>query len=613
MLINADYTFYSENFEDAIHLYEAVLTRRPESDKAMYHKMIAEYMTVKRTEDVTPLIDFYKDASASDRFFHYWMDRIYLGQYNFHHAREHFKTFLSQDAFKSKEILAETREYIAMIKEAKKYYDNPADYRIEQLPEPINSEYADLSPATYRSQKEMVFTSSRRVDGLSKTENEFLVFHTSMADDKTWLDPEALVNLGSLPPNSTSLGVSNDDGKMFLYVDKGGDALHYSMPENGAWNTPQDAELQIGHKDIASDFFLNEAEDMLIFASARGYQLDLYESRMTSKGWSKPKPLRGINTKWDEDSPYVTPDGNTIYFSSNREASMGGYDIFKSTWDRRRKKWSSPENLGYPINTIDDEINFKLAKDNRTGFLSSNRLSSFGDYDIFYFAKKDVVIVQGKVMDFDDLPLSDMTLTFELMNPLHKKYIAKTNQRGEYQIEVPENEAFMIHVSIGKRDISTSNCRTSLARDMKVMNKNLVVSSENLPDEHKAKPVKTLSKARTQVHDAFTADITNIYFEEQSYEVSNTDQSAIQLMTRLLEHHPQMKIIIHGHADSHEDNQQELSLSRAESVKKILIDKNVDPGRIEVSGYGDSQLLASADDEDEGRELNRRIEVSIVE
>ena len=93
MLINADYTFYSENFEDAIHLYEAVLTRRPESDKAMYHKMIAEYMTVKRTEDVTPLIDFYKDASASDRFFHYWMDRIYLGQYNFHHAREHFKTF----------------------------------------------------------------------------------------------------------------------------------------------------------------------------------------------------------------------------------------------------------------------------------------------------------------------------------------------------------------------------------------------------------------------------------------------------------------------------------------------------------------------------------------
>ena len=613
MLINADYTFYSENFEKSIVLYQAVLDRRPESDKAKYHQMIAQYLTTKRSEDVAPLIEFYQSANTGDRFFHYWMGRIYYGKYEFQLAKKHFQKFLTADSFKSKEIIAETRQFVKKIGLAEKYYTNPSDFEMDQLEHPINSEHADLSPVVYKEHNALVFASSRPISGVNKSESEFLVFH-SLKDDGDWSDPIALVNLGTLPPNTTAVEVVNEDGKMYIYKEKGRGDLYYSVPAESGWSAPKEVKSEVRANVLESDFFINEKEDHILFSVMKGYQIDLYESRLSKDGlWSKPRPLRGVNSKWDEDSPFLTRDGKTLYFSSNRPESMGGFDIFKSTWDSRRKRWSPPENLGFPINTIDDEINFHLNKDNISGFLSSNRLHTMGDFDIYYFGKEGKAIVRGRVTDFDDRPVANLTLTFKSVENKEQMFITKTDALGGYELELQENHSFIVEATLDDQLLSKSNCRTSLPRRMKVLENNLIVGGDesNEREEKLAKLDEVIEERGSDK--VFTANISNIYFDEESDKVPNESELIIRMMVRLLNHHPHMKIVIHGHADSEEKNKQELSQNRAENVKFALMQRDIEPDRIEVSGYGDTELLASADDEMDGRELNRRIEVSIVE
>ncbi|MEM9326273.1 MAG: OmpA family protein [Bacteroidota bacterium] len=616
MLINADYTFYSENFETAIELYQAVLDRRPENDKAKYHQMIAQYLTVKRTEDLAPLIEFYKSANTGDRFFNYWMGRIYYGKYEFDLAKRHFRKFLSADAFKSKEIIAETRQFIKKIELAEKYYTNPSGFDLEQLEHPINSEHADLSPVVYKEHNAMVFASSRPISGVKKSENEFLVFH-SLKDDGNWSDPIALVNLGTLPATTTAVEVVNEDGKMYIYKEKGRGDLYYSTPANGKWSTPREAKSEVRANVLESDFFINDKEDHILFSVMKGYQIDLYESRKNKTGlWTKPRPLRGVNSKWDEDSPFLTNDGETLYFSSNRPASIGGFDVFKSSWDNRRKRWTTPENLGFPINTIDDEVNFHLNKDNISGFLSSNRLHSMGDFDIYFFGESGKTIVQGTVTDFNDRPMANVTVTFQSIVDKNKSFLATTDDEGYYKLEVTENHKFIVEAAMADEVLSKSSCTTRPPRWMKVMENNLIVGSggqEPSPREEKIEKLTEVIEEHHAENRLFTANISNIYFDQHSAEVPHDAELVIRTMVRLLNHHPNMKIVIHGHADEGEDDSQGLSLSRAESVKKVLVDREIDAERIEVTGYGDSKLLASADDEMDGRELNRRTEVSIVE
>ncbi len=608
MLINADYSFYSERFQEAIDLYQAVLDRRPENDKAAYHKMIAEYLTTKRGENVKPLIDFYKTGGTTDRFFHYWMGRIYYARYEFELSRKHFEKFLGADSFKSKEIIAESREYIKKAETAAQYYAGSSGYFVRRMRAPINSEYDDLSPASFGSQGEMVFASSRPIPDFIKSENEFAVLKTSKSG-LSWCDPQALIKLGTLPPNFTSIEIVKDGARMYVYKKTGRGNFYYSEPSAGGWGTPKQSSLAGRGKTLESDFFINEEEDYVLFAGMKSYHLDIYESKKGANGqWSAPKAIKGINSKWDEDSPYVTPDGNYLYFSSNRSTSIGGFDIYKCTWDPKKKRWSKPENLGYPINTIDDEVNFQPNKDNTSGFFSSNRLFAMGGFDVYYYSNENNVVVQGKITDFDDMPMSDVVLTFKSMESTDQKYTARTDTAGIYQIEIPEDKKFIIDVTIGRHLVSESNFRSFLHDSLALLEHNLIVEGP----EHDS---TELAQAPVEVNPdkLFTANISNIYFDKESAEVPGDAEFIIGMMQRLLEHHPDMKLIVHGHADSLEPNKEELAVLRAENVKKKLVAKNIDPERIEVTGYADKELLASGDDEIDGRELNRRIEVSIVE
>ncbi|HEY1039677.1 MAG TPA: hypothetical protein VGF30_09750, partial [Bacteroidia bacterium] len=136
---------------------------------------------------------------------------------------------------------------------------------------------------------------------------------------------------------------------------------------------------------------------------------DIYTSRLLPNGqWAIPMNLGpNINTKYKEDFPFLSPDGKILYFSSEGHSSMGGYDLFKSVWDEEEKTWGKPQNLGFPINTADDEQQICMLADNRAGYYSAYRPGGFGDLDIYRIKFEDeeqkYSVIRGNVSNADTL------------------------------------------------------------------------------------------------------------------------------------------------------------------------------------------------------------------
>ena len=164
--------------------------------------------------------------------------------------------------------------------------------------------------------------------------------------------------------------------------------------------------------------------------------------------WSEPLNAGAdLNTIYDEDFPNCSPDGKTLYFSSKGHTSMGGYDIFKSTMDEEYKLFSKPKNIGYPINTTDDDMNFRISKNGKYGYIASSNAGGQGDFDIYRVTFNDVesdysvVIGEFKLKETEHLNFSDIFIS--ITDNINKELI------GNY-IPNPSNGRFVIILPPGK-------------------------------------------------------------------------------------------------------------------------------------------------------------------
>lgn len=281
---------------------------------------------------------------------------------------------------------------------AKLYTAHPIKYKIENLGEIVNSEYPDYAPAISSDQSVMVFT-SRRSGGVGKNkdiDNEY--FEDVWITRKKNNEWEAPKNIGK-PINTTShdasIGFSADGKVLFIYNTINGGDIYFSkqMPD-GKWSEPKEVS---GINSRAKEPSVSISADgkVLYFSSDRsgGFgRLDLYRSELQPNGkWGRPVSLgSSINTEYDEDSPYIDIDGKTLYFSSRGHKGMGGYDIYKTIYDPKRKVWSAPENMGFPINSPDDDIYFVIAGDHQTGYYASAKGDGYGDKDIYMIDLKPI-------------------------------------------------------------------------------------------------------------------------------------------------------------------------------------------------------------------------------
>lgn len=368
---------------------------------------------------------------------------------------------------------AEVDRAIAMASTAKELVKRPIEIDIRNMGALINSPQHDYCPLVTANGNTLYFTSRRQgtTGNLKDPTGQWLEdIYVAKRIDDVWSNA---VNVGG-PLNTNThdatVGLAPDGSSMIVYhtsQDLVAGDLYETRMHAGKWQAPQLMTDKINSKHHEPSASIAPGGDEIYFTSDRpgGYGgRDLYRIRRLPNGeWSLPLNLGPkINTPYDEDAPFMHSDGITLFFSSKGHNTMGGYDIFKASLiDPDMNGWGSPENMGYPLNTVNDDIYFCLSEDGYTGYFSSERPGGLGMQDIYQAvfpgSQLNYVVARGVVSDASAEPVKARILLSDEMgdeivgvyntNEATGRYIMVLvpGQRYSMSVEAP---GFAIHRSM---------------------------------------------------------------------------------------------------------------------------------------------------------------------
>lgn len=532
-----------------------------------------------------------------------------------------------------KAILAEIDEKIAKCNNGKKYTSDPLEYSIKNLGTGVNSGHADYAPAINKDESVMIFTSRREggvgIGNVDKDLEFFEDIYISEFKDGEWQNAQNIGTNINTEYHDASIGLSGDGKTLFLYKDEnGGDIYVSNQRKDGTWSNAEPLSSNINSTYNENSVSISPDGQTLFFTSDRpGGKggIDIYMSKSDKNGrWAKPTNMgTPINTSADEDGPFIDYDGKTLYFSSRGHEGMGGYDIFVSEYDSVVKKWSDPVNIGYPINTPDEDIYFVKSGDRRFGYYASVKDGGIGEKDIYKVAIPEnlqnydnlkVRKISGKPAPSVNIPdvLNPVKLTIQI-----KDAAAQTLVDARILLRSKTNDA---EVTLNKiaEGIYTCSFNNSDVMDYAIsvekdgyMYTNTDVSIPAIAAQAK-EITKEISLSKLQI--GFKTILRNIYFDTGKATLKPESFQELGKLEKMLKENTAYNIEISGHTDrvgSTELNKK-LSQNRAKAVVKYLIEKGIDANRLVAVGYGEQKPLASNDDEFEGREINRRTEFEIM-
>jgi outer membrane protein OmpA-like peptidoglycan-associated protein len=283
------------------------------------------------------------------------------------------------------------RMFIKHAEHAMELVKNPVKVDIVHLGQNVNSGHPDYAPIITPDGSRLIFT-SRRPGGLSEekdSDGNFPgdIYVSKRASDGSWgkalLMPSAVNTKG----NDAAIGLSNDGRTLYLLKEEDGGAnIHFSDLKGSEWGSPQKLGGDVNSAGRETYISISPKDDMMVFTSDRtgGYGgRDLwYCLRLPDGNWGLAQNMGSvINTPFEEESPFLAFDGRTVFFSSQGHTSMGGFDIFSSEYVD--SAWTEPKNLGFPLNSAEDDMYLVMAADGETAYFSSARSGGFGDSDIY--------------------------------------------------------------------------------------------------------------------------------------------------------------------------------------------------------------------------------------
>ncbi len=415
-----------------------------------------------------------------------------------------------------------------------------------------------------------------------------------------------------MPPPFNKAGSNNEGGAsitidnrhLFFTVNKNGNFDIYTSDEaNGVWTEPRSVGSSINHPERwESQPSISPDGKTLFFVSIRDsihQSSDIYVSRKDAEGSWGPMQSIGapINTQGNEKTPFIHPDNKTLYFSSDFLPGMGGYDIFMCK-QQKDGSWSTPVNLGYPINTESDELGFFVSTDGKKGYFASNNLKGKGGYDIYEFdlyeqvRPERVLFIKGELKDEDQTAPAKASIELKNAVTQEKADIVYDSSSGRYASVVAFDQDFILTVK--KQGYAYNSAYFSSA------------------DSTLQSPRKVdFELKKTQVGGAYR--LNNVLFAIQSSELTVQDKNIIRDFAEYLKENPSIKIALHGHTDNAGSPASNLTLSelRAKSVYDFLIAVGVKQERMSYKGFGQDQPVAG-NNTAEGRSQNRRTEFVIV-
>jgi len=482
----------------------------------------------------------------------------------------------------------------------KQYKGNPVDVKITNAGPIVNTEHNEFMPYITANLSKLFFTSRRPGStGGKKAEDGMLFEDIYMCNSKggAWDTPQNVSSLNT-EGHDACAGISEDGQTMFVYKGTNGGDLYISELKGKNWTKPEPLSINtIGFESTAS-ISPDGRTLYFIYAANTFANRDIYTCSRTYGGnWSKPRKIVELSTEYDEDSPFIHPDGKTLYFSSRGHSSMGGYDIFKST-KNAAGGWSTPVNLGFPINTAGDDIYFVLGADGKVGYYSSDKEGGLGKQDIYSIrmpiniAEPELELLTGTVKDQTGKAMeAEITVTDNVSKEIVSK-VKSNSEDGKYLVALPCGKNYGIAIEKKGSLFHSENVNLPCTQGYKEIKKEI-----KLVD---AKPGSKVV-------------LKNIFFDTGKSEIRSESATELDRLVKLLNENSTLKIEISGHTDNVGDPKinQALSETRAKNVSNYLISKGIIKTRLTAIGYGSSQPIDSNDTEI-GRQNNRRTEFKIL-
>jgi outer membrane protein OmpA-like peptidoglycan-associated protein/tetratricopeptide (TPR) repeat protein len=457
------------NYRASVRVADKLLTIKPESANYHYRKGYAlvqgkvnlesGLIHLQRAEkNITKKYNAgsVKETDAPyDVYYH--LGHCYHQLGNIDEAEAHYKKYIELSK-KHTSLVGYAQLGLKQCEIARRELKQQKSTEITNLGGEVNTEFPDYSSVITFDGSALYFTSRRLWDN---KENQEIIdpstdlyledIYVSYRDfDGAWVPSVRMENSES-NRNEATVSVNMDESRIYLYSDKTGYGdIFYSDFEAGRFDVLQSIEVEgINTDSWEPHLAVTPDGNTLFFVSERKNGLggrDIYRiTKLPDGTWSQPCNLGPkINTPYDEDAPFIGVDGKTLYFSSNGEHSMGGFDIFVSVLDPESNQWSHPVHLGAPLNSTGDDLYFSTTSDGKFAYFSSMRNGGFGEKDIYelkddFYGRNNITVLKGliTVVGGEKLP-DDVRLTVTCLN------CAETNNRSMYPRG--EENMFMSHL-----------------------------------------------------------------------------------------------------------------------------------------------------------------------
>lgn len=525
-------------------------------------------------------------------------------------AKSHLQTFFQTKGVNEK-LKAAAQKMIINCDFAIDAMKHPVPFNPVNLGDKVNSEFREYLPTLTADEQTLIFTRlvPRRQDERIPGSDDQEEFFVSKKLNSEW---NHAYSLG--PPINTPLNEGAQciapDGRTIYYTgcdrEKGFGScdIYFSQRLGLRWTDPVNMGAGVNTEHWDSQPSISSDGNTIYFLSTRPGGLgrsDIWKITKQADGsWGNPENLGAtINTPDEEQSPFIHPDNITLYFASRGHTGMGGYDMYVSRKDSAGK-FSSPKNLGYPINTSGDENSLIVNTVGTTAYFASDRLKGLGGNDLYsfelYAAARPLTTSYVKGTITDGVIRKGVEASYEIIELKSGKTITKgTSDRltGEFLICLPSGNDYALNVSKTGYLFYSDHFSCSDPRDMK--NAYLVDVMLN--------PVRAGEKVV----------LKNIFYETDAYALKKESHAELEKLVSFMNANPKVTIEISGHTDSTgtKSANSVLSQNRAKAVYDFMLSKKIPAARMAFKGYGDSQPVTSNSTAG-GRAMNRRTEFRVM-
>ena len=612
--LDGEYFLAYEEYIDALPYYIEVYNQNPDNANVNYKIGLCYLNITGQKKDAIPYLhkailntspdykegNFKEEKAPNDAFF--FLGNAYQLQYNFDEAEKYYNEYLKlldpDDAIN----ISFVNQGIASCQNARILMTHPVFFDVENLGNNINTDSNEYSAVISGDGYTLVYISGLKFYNA--------IFYSKKVGGQWGLPVNITPDIQS-DGDFSPTGLSNNGETMLLAKnDNFNSDIYISKVVDGSWSPTRKLGKNINTKFWESHATFSADENTIYFTSNKtgGHGgLDIYKSEKNGNGeWGLAVNLGPVvNSPFNEETPFVCKDNNTMYFSSQGHKTIGGFDIFRTELNDEGS-WSEPENIGYPINTTDDDLFFLPKNDGINGYLSTIGLKpNNGKKDIYYlelFSDKNQrpVEIKGSAHIAGQVPGSndEVQITIKGGDPASPVTMSTKTTEGNYSLTTKVPGTYVMSI---ERDGYITQTRTFA-----------------LPDNYSVEEI-LIDANLAKISEPEKITNSNIYFGFASFKLTGKEVDKVNMVITVMQNIPELKIEIAGYTDAigPASYNKTLSVKRAQSVLQYMLKQGINKSRVAVIGYGETNFIAinersDGSDVPEGRKFNRRVEFRVI-